>query len=168
MNEIEKKSDEIEKEKDYLSRVKKGVRRSKEKAKEKTKKWGSMAKDVGVRPIVQRLVAGFFTTRLKQLRADQLHTLLESGAFIADLIDENNPPETIGAPINLALVFMSKEKIIRALDDLITPRLVMEMLQVGAPETHKQIVERPGAGEKWFYWQTEDLKRKLRRMILKW
>lgn len=129
---------------------------------------GSTAKALGANTIAQNVVRGFFTTKLEQLRPDQMRTLLEDGVFIADLVDEDEPPEPVRTPIGLISNFMSKEEMIRAMDSLVTPQLVAEMLKETAPDVHRQIVEHPGGGKRWFWSQTKALKRKLRRMLARY
>lgn len=130
------------------------------------KQMGSVAKSYGVGTLAQNILRGFFETKLKQLRPDQLQTLLNSQAFIADLIDESDLPESVETPINLMLRFMSREQAAQALDALVTPQLVSRVIEEAAPEVHSQIVSHPGAGMKFFHDQTERLKAKLRRIIL--
>lgn len=136
--------------------------------KNKVAKLEETAKNVGVSSIAQRMIAGFFYGKLKQLRPDQLHTLLASGAFIADLIDEDNLPSVVKIPISFILMFMPKNRVLEIIDEVLTPEMIMNALEVADPKVYKQIIETPGAGKKWFYWQTEELRKKLKEVVIKW
>lgn len=124
------------------------------------KKVGSTAKGLGLGVIAQRAIAGYFSTKLEQLRPDQLQTILDSGEMLANIVDEEN--EVVEETTNLLSTFgMSNKEIAQAVDTLITPQLVVETVREANEDVYNQIMTKDGAGRKWFVNQSEYLKEKL-------
>jgi len=128
------------------------------------KKAGSAAKGLGLGMIAQRAIAGYFSTKLEQMRPDQLQTVLNGGEMLADMVDENN--EVFREAVGLLSTFgMSNEDAIEAMDRLVTPQLVAEMLREANEDAYNTIMTDPGGGRKWFVNQTEYLKQKIARIL---
>jgi len=128
------------------------------------KKAGSAAKGFGLGAIAQRAIAGYFSTKLEQMRPDQLQTVLNGGVMLADMIDEDN--NMIKETTSLLSTFgMSKEDAIEAMDRLVTPQLVAEMLREANEDAYNTIMTDPGGGRKWFVNQTGYLKQKIARIL---
>lgn len=129
-------------------------------------KAAGIAKSFGVGKIVQSALSRYFTKKVSQLRPDQLETILNDGVMLADMIDENDPHENITRPIEIASMFMSREKMIQAFGTMINPQMVQAMIKEGAPEAYKHIINHPGGGKRWFFSQTKYLKEKIRRVMM--
>jgi len=128
------------------------------------KKAGSVAKGFGLGVIAQRAIAGYFSTKLEQMRPDQLQTVLDGGVMLADMIDEDN--NMIKETTSLLSTFgMSNEDAIEAMDRLVTPQLVAEMLREANEDAYNTIMTDPGGGRKWFVNQTGYLKQKIARIL---
>jgi len=128
------------------------------------KKAGAAAKGIGLGMIAQRAIAGYFSTKLEQMRPDQLQTVLNGGKMLADMVDEDN--EVFREAVDLLSTFgMSREEAIDAVNRLLTPQLVAEMLREADKESYNQIMTNPGGGRKWFINQTRYLKQKIIRML---
>jgi len=128
------------------------------------RKAGSAAKGFGLGIIAQRAIAGYFSTRLEQMRPDQLQTVLNGGMMLADVIDEDN--EVFRDATSLLSTFgLSNEEAIDALNRLVTPQLVAEMLREADEDAYNAIMTHSGGGRKWFVNQCRYLKQKIARIL---
>lgn len=119
----------------------------------------------GMNPFARRIVTGWFSTQMAKLRIDQVHGLLSSGGFLADLVDENNPPK-FGTGITRALGrFVNLRSLADRIDTLVTPELIAHAVKDGNVEVYSLIINSPSGGKKWFYDQTVYMKDKLRAII---
>jgi len=128
------------------------------------KKAGSAAKGFGLGVIAQRAIAGYFSTKLEQMRPDQLQTVLDGGEMLADMVDEDN--EVFREAVDLLSTFgLSREEVIDAVNRLVTPQLVAEMLREADKDAYNKVMTHSGGGRKWFVNQTRYLKQKIIRML---
>jgi len=128
------------------------------------KKAGAAAKGIGLGMIAQRAIAGYFSTKLEQMRPDQLQTVLNGGEMLADMVDEDN--EVFREAVGLLSTFgMSREEAIDAVNRLVTPQLVAEMLREADKDAYNKVMTHSGGGRKWFINQTRYLKQKIIRML---
>jgi len=128
------------------------------------KKAGAAAKGIGLGMIAQRAIAGYFSTKLEQMRPDQLQTVLNGGEMLADMVDEDN--EVFREAVDLLSTFgMSREEAIDAVNRLLTPQLVAEMLREADKDAYNKVMTHSGGGRKWFINQTRYLKQKIIRML---
>jgi len=128
------------------------------------KKAGATAKGIGLGMIAQRAIAGYFSTKLEQMRPDQLQTVLDGGEMLADMVDEDNVVfrEAVGL---LSTFGMSREEAVDAVNRLVTPQLVAEMLREADKDAYNKVMTHSGGGRKWFVNQTRYLKQKIIRML---
>ncbi|MBA7623309.1 hypothetical protein ES703_30703 [subsurface metagenome] len=125
----------------------------------------STAGRYGMNPFARRIVTGWFTTQMIKLRLDQVHTLLANHAFLADLIDENSPPQFGLWAVRALRRFINLQSLTGRLDDLITPELVTNAVRDANPDVFSLIVNSPAGGLKWFVNQTDHIKGKMRTII---
>lgn len=126
---------------------------------------GGKASGAGINFFSQQILAGFFTSELKKLRVDQVWTLLQSGTFLADIIDENHLPAKWERMIRLLGRFIDLKSIGQRLDDLITPELVAGVVKEANIEVYGLIINSGAGGPKWFYDQTDYTREKIRKII---
>lgn len=126
---------------------------------------GERAANIGVNAFAQQVVAGFFASELKKIRTDQVWTLVQNGAFLADLIDENHLPAKWEGMLRLLRRFIDLRSIEQRLDDLITPELIAGAVKEANIEAYGLIINSDAGGPKWFYDQTAYMRNKIRRII---
>jgi len=126
---------------------------------------GRRAAGAGMGAFVQQILAGFITSELRKARLDQVHALLSSGAFLADLIDENHPPARWRAMLGLIGRFVDPRSLGALVDEAVTPELCAGAVKEANIEAYSLIINHPGGGLKWFHDQAAYLKKKIKRIL---
>jgi len=119
----------------------------------------------GVNPFARRIVKGWFTTQMRNLRLDQVHTLLANHAFLADLLDEDKLPQFGVRGLRALRRFINLQSLSDRLDELITPEMMANAVRDANPDVFSLIVNSPSGGYKWFINQTVYTREKLRLII---
>ena len=135
------------------------------KAEDALKAAQQQAMDLGIGMIAQEAIVGYLSKWFELVRPDQLHGVIHSGVMIADLLDKQSASNLTDTSIRFVSLFLPKEKIIEAIEILITPDTVAEMVRTARPEIHEQIVTTPGGGYKWYFDQCTALKEKIIRIV---
>lgn len=120
---------------------------------------------LGMNFLAQRVLAGFWMGEMKKVRIDQLHTALQSGVFIADLIDEDNMPGHWERIIKFLGRFINLDSLSDRIPDLITPEFIMNVIRESNPEAFGLIINSDAGGIKWFYNQADYGAAKLQEVI---
>ena len=125
----------------------------------------SKVSGVGVNAFAQQIVAGFLTNEIKKMRLDQLQTVLMSGVFVNQLIDEDHLPERWTNIIRILGRFTDLESLSERIPNLLTPELIANALREANPEAFSLIINSDAGGIKWFVDQSYDSAQKLQRIV---
>ena len=125
----------------------------------------SKVSGVGVNAFTQQIVAGFLTNEIKKMRLDQLQTVLMSGVFVNQLIDEDHLPERWTNIIRVLGRFTDLESLSERIPNLLTPELIANALREANPEAFSLIINSDAGGIKWFVDQSYDSAQKLQRIV---
>lgn len=126
---------------------------------------GKRVSGVGVNAFAQQVIAGFFTNEIKKMRLDQLQTVLMSGVFVNQLIDEDHLPERWTNIIRILGRFTDLESLSERIPDLMTPELIANALRGANPEAFSLIINSDAGGIKWFVDQSYYSAQKLQRIV---
>jgi len=146
-------------------RVKDGIVAIGNKTTDTFKRASKSVQDIGGSIIGSRAAMGFvesyFSRKLGEIRPDQTRALLDEGRLLSDMINRDH--DIIRRTVPILNKFMSREKMIKVLEESVTPQLVAKALKEANPEVYKIVVEH--SGEKWFVDQTREVKKELKRIL---
>ena len=153
------------KEQGYGDKVKDGILAIGNKTTDTFKRASKSVQDIGGSIIGSRAAMGFvesyFSRKLGEIRPDQTRALLDEGRLLSDMISKDH--DMIRRTVSILNKFMSREKMIKVLEESVTPQLVARALKEANPEVYKIVVEH--SGEKWFIDQSRELKRELKKIL---
>lgn len=126
---------------------------------------GKKMSGAGVNAFTQQIITGFLTNEIKKMRLDQLQTVLMSGVFVNQLIDEDHLPKRWTNIIRVIGRFTDLESLSERIPDLLTPELIANALRKANPEAFSLIINSNAGGLKWFVDQSHDSVQKLQRIV---
>ncbi len=126
---------------------------------------GKKMSGAGVNAFAQQVIAGFFTNEIRKMRLDQLQTVLMSGAFVNQLIDEDHLPERWTNIIRVLGRFTDLESLSERIPDLMTPELIANALRGANLEAFSLIINSDAGGPKWFVDQSYYSAQKIQRIV---